>query len=81
MVVRQGPNLKIVVSGLPDYAALSWFEAVNGAFSGAVSRWDGDQCILEVQGVTPGTVCYFYISGDARAAGPDDRFEISVSEF
>ncbi len=81
VVVRQGPNLKIVVSGLPDYAALSWFDAVNGTFSGAVSRWDGDQRLLEIQEVTPGTVCYFYISGDARAAGPDDRFEISVSEF
>lgn len=81
VVVGQGPNLKIVVSGLPDYAALSWFEAVNGTFSAAVSRRDGERLILEVRGVTPGTVCYFYISGDARAADPNDRFEISVSEF
>jgi hypothetical protein len=80
VLVRSGGTLMIEAVGLSEEAALSWFDAEGGTYSGASSSWEAGVQRLEIDGLQPGTRCFFYISGDTGSIGPQERFRLTVSE-
>jgi hypothetical protein len=80
VTVTSGHTLMIQATGLSEYAALSWFDTENGSYSSAHTSSDGRGQRLEVSGLEPGTVCYFYISGDIEMLGAQSRIQITVAE-
>ncbi len=80
VTMSAGSTLTVQVDGLSQYAALSWFDVQEGSYSGAYSSSDETAQRLEVSGLSPGMVCYFYISGDTTLIRPGELFEITVRE-
>ena len=80
VVVKAGGTLNIQATGLSDDAALSWFDTEGGSYGSASSSWDENGQRLEIDGLEPGTVCYFYISGDTERIGAQERFHLTVAE-
>jgi hypothetical protein len=79
--VLKGPNLLIRAQDLSDHAELIWFGTEGGEYSAASTTRQGNTRRLEISGLTAGTDCYFYISGDSERIPANHVFQIQVSEY
>jgi hypothetical protein len=79
--IKTGPNLRLTASGISENTDLLWFDSEEGSYSGAYSRREGDSRRVEVTGLAPGTVCYFYVVGERPKIDLENRFRLTVEEF
>jgi hypothetical protein len=80
VTMKSGDVLSVQATGLSEYAGLSWFDVEGGSYSSASSSGDASGQRLEVSGLQPGAVCYFYVSGDVELVGPEERFRLTIAE-
>ncbi len=80
--IQKGPHLMVSVENLLPSAGLCWFEAQNGSYTsaGVWVKQDGVP-IMEVKGLSPGTICYYYIAGNTDPEGGGLNFRITVEEM
>ena len=78
--VKRGPTLEINVLNEPDYGSLIWFDTKNGSFSGMSSEWDSDKKTITIEGLKPGTECYYYFSSDTDLLDPLQKLVLQITE-
>ncbi len=79
--IKEGPNLRITATGLSENTDMLWFDTAGGSYFGAYSRREGGTRHVEVTGLLPGTVCYFYVVGERPKIDLENRFRLNIEEF
>jgi hypothetical protein len=79
--IKKGPNLRITASGLSENTDLLWFDTAGSSYFGAYSRREGSSRRVEVTGLAPGTVCYFYVVGERPKIDLENMFRLNIEEF
>lgn len=78
--VKKGSTLIIEISNEPDFGSLIWFDTKNGSYSGMYSEWNQDSKTIKIEGLEPGTVCYYYFSSDTDLFDPLQKLELQITE-
>ena len=73
-----GGTLRISARNLPPGAGLRWFDTHSKPYGS--SSWSAGPAeeIVEVSGLQPGTVCYFYIAGEPDSDAADAAITLRV---
>ena len=81
-VIKKGPSLRVEVTGLSEYAELLFFDTrPGGRYSSAQYGWNAGTRNVEINGLSKGTACYFYVSADSVNIQPGHRFRMSLTEY
>ena len=78
--VKKGSTLRISVLNEPDFGSLMWFDTGNGSYSGMYSEWGSGTRTITIDGLEPGTVCYYYFSSDTDLLDPLQKLELEITE-
>lgn len=79
--VKTGSTLLIEILNEPDFGSLIWFDTKNDSYSGMSSNWDSGFKILSIEGLKPGTECYYYFSSDTNLLDPLQKLELQITEL
>jgi hypothetical protein len=79
--VKKGDKLIITILNEPDFGSLVWYDTENGSYSGMYSEWDSDSKVITIEGLKPGTICYYYFSFDLGLLDPLQKLELKISEI
>ena len=80
--VKKGSTLVIEILNEPDFGNLLWFDTGNGSYSGMYSDWGSDNSkTIKVEGLEPGTVCYYYFSSDTDLLDPLQKLVLQITEL
>ncbi len=78
--VKKGSTLRISVLNEPDFGSLIWFDTKNGSYSGMYSEWGSGYKTITIEGLKPGTECYYYFSSDTDLLDPRQKLELEIME-
>ncbi|MCK5197310.1 MAG: hypothetical protein KAR21_03110 [Spirochaetales bacterium] len=78
--VRKGSTLRISVINEPDFGSLIWFDTKNGSYSGMYSEWSSGTKTITIEGLNPGTECYYYFSSDTDLLDPLQKLVLEIIE-
>jgi len=79
--VKRGSTLRISVINEPDFGSLMWFDTKNGSYGGMYSEWGPDNRTITIEGLKPGTVCYYYFSSDTDLLDPLQKLVLQITEM
>lgn len=79
--VKKGSTLLISVLNEPDFGSLIWFDTKNGSYSGVSSEWGSGNRTITINGLEPGTVCYYYFSSDTDLLDPLQKLVLEITEM
>ena len=79
--IKKGSVLLLEMSNVPDFGSLVWFDTQNGSYSGMYSEWSKDSKTIKIEGLEPGTVCYYYFSSDTDLLDPLQKLELQITEL
>ena len=78
--VKKGSSLEITVLNEPEYGSLIWFDTQNGSYSSMYSDWGSGYKTIIINGLKPGTECYYYFSSDTELYDPLQNLELRIIE-
>ncbi len=79
--VKKGPVLQINIIKEPEFGSLMWFDTENGSYSSVYREWGPDNRTITIEGLEPGTVCYYYFSSDIDMLDPLQKLELEITEM
>jgi len=79
--IKKGSTLQIGIINEPDFGSLMWFDTGNGSYSGMYSEWGSGNRTITIDGLEPGTVCYYYFSSDTDLLDPLQKLELQITEM
>ncbi|MEA1911697.1 MAG: hypothetical protein U9N32_08520, partial [Spirochaetota bacterium] len=79
--IKNGSTLIIEIVNEPDFGSLEWFDTMNGSFSGMSSEWGSGSKTITIEGLKPGTECYYYFSSDTDLLDPLQKLVVEISEL
>ena len=71
-------TLTVIVKGLPEGAGLRWYDS-DGSYSSAYWTAENGAERIEVDGLTEGETCYYYVVGEPGSDYADVVFSIEVA--
>jgi hypothetical protein len=78
--VVRGRHLRITAINLPPAADMFWADARGSSDVSAYAYRENGVRHIEVNGVMPGTECYFYVVGDRSRIAPDTSFTLLLEQ-
>ncbi|MDA3939831.1 MAG: hypothetical protein PF693_11060 [Spirochaetia bacterium] len=78
--VKKGSTLLIDILKEPDFGNLIWFDIGQGSYSGMYTEWGQGSRTIRIEGLAPGTVCYYYFSSDIDLLDPLQKLELQIIE-
>jgi len=78
--IKMGSTLLIEITDEPDFGQLVWFETENGSYSSMYTEWGNNSRSIIIEGLEPGTICYYYFASDSALYDPLQKLELEITE-
>ncbi|MCD6398163.1 MAG: hypothetical protein J7L71_11555, partial [Spirochaetaceae bacterium] len=78
--IKKGSTLKITVLKEPEAGRLIWFDTGNGIYSSMFTEEKNNGRQITIDGLKPGTICYYYFTSDMSLSDPLQKLELKITE-
>ncbi len=78
--IKKGSVLTITVVKEPEFGRLVWFDTGDGRYSSMFTEETDSGRQITINGLKPGTICYYYFSSDMTLYDPLQKLKLEITE-